>query len=1195
VARARQQRQQQQQNKGGGGNRPREFHRSRSAGSVTGETRWMEWHERAEDEFLKNPPPLGGKHPRDSSSAGQEDYSSGDDEDYDVSLEEEDNFANNIGVANVRGKGGMNVNVNMNAGKSKFMERNANKTNNTAASKKKEEPLFIPTSTDASSMGLQGNNNGNNGMMMMGGTCGGKLPFNYRKLHYFDMVTAQDRAVARSFLKQEVDNAKSLRKEALAGYLKKVQARERERIRRQKAVGQVEGTTTTTTTSADTFIGKDTLDDEMQDTVDLHKEHTALASALTRFPKEMTPALSAALVMESLAMNHLESMEGMAKCYDGIVSAGTALLDIANDNTSSSTSSSASGAGEATSSANNSSLTSASNNPNNNNNNIQTTKNKLTTPEIMSALTPLLVTTLSQPTGEAILALSHLRSYCPTKRYRRRFVQRIAPFLVRPPDAAVWCLRHQTDMEPIMAAVEMILENAGEVFGPGWYDRGRAMLKDSRRGETFRKAASQLRRLACPSPSDGLLGGLGSGAVGGGLMTLRKSHSFGNLGRKDGVSGGSGGSGNEGLAEWEVLAVDTHIRQSILDVFSRDWSRISSLNLSPKEGDTPYGSRSRRGISAGKFGRGSADMPHEMGSPGQGIPNSSGNLSAAALAKSPRSKIPLSPRGMPMSGSTTSQTPSADALESTFGPSFSSQVISDDGADNSVPTAPLSPKREPISTKLNTPKTPPSHHGQRADSDQPNTPSESAPSSPYRGSNSESRMGLAPLSPQSSVGNASHSSLGALSQRSGPSGSSAMRDQYRALTSTAAERKRTVAACRALRAQIAQFEDAFIQMHGRAPKGAAERAPLASTYMQYREWKRAIRSDAACRIQALCRGAFVRWKLLLSDDPRIANIASLQSVKLPIAYRRNRHPNRPIETGPSNLKDLSIPADLGEQDVHRFGGDSALARTRLETRTGQRGDDGVEVEMVIAHPNVATSSSNVLPSPSPHWGSRQQHVPGGGSPTTSRSPSSKSRSGLPDVTMMSLSELQQRKRELKQQLKLYDMNFHKQHGRMPEKREKEPIRHLYESYNAYKNQISIIEKGEAQPGPGTAAFRGEINVTVSNPITDNSTDGASPTNFVGHSTAPNLGNLNKPSGLNEGEEDNFQQNAEMSPSAASSQDLAALKAEKATLHQMLRSYEKDFFKQHKRQVSSFSDIRPVASQYRRYKEIKKAIASLQDK
>jgi hypothetical protein len=65
------------------------------------------------------------------------------------------------------------------------------------------------------------------------------------------------------------------------------------------------------------------------------------------------------------------------------------------------------------------------------------------------------------------------------------------------------------------------------------------------------------------------------------------------------------------------------------------------------------------------------------------------------------------------------------------------------------------------------------------------------------------------------------------------------------------------------------------------------------------------------------------------------------------------------------------------------------------------------------------------------------------------------------------------------------------------------------------------------------------------------------------------------------------------PPVPPSQDLAALKAEKGQLHQMLLSYEKDFFKEHIRQVSSFADIKPVASQYRRYKEIKKAIAALQ--
>ena len=65
------------------------------------------------------------------------------------------------------------------------------------------------------------------------------------------------------------------------------------------------------------------------------------------------------------------------------------------------------------------------------------------------------------------------------------------------------------------------------------------------------------------------------------------------------------------------------------------------------------------------------------------------------------------------------------------------------------------------------------------------------------------------------------------------------------------------------------------------------------------------------------------------------------------------------------------------------------------------------------------------------------------------------------------------------------------------------------------------------------------------------------------------------------------------PPSGPSADLAALKAEKVHLHQMLRSYEKDFYKEHKRQVSSFADIKPVASQYRRYKEIKKSIAALQ--
>lgn len=59
-----------------------------------------------------------------------------------------------------------------------------------------------------------------------------------------------------------------------------------------------------------------------------------------------------------------------------------------------------------------------------------------------------------------------------------------------------------------------------------------------------------------------------------------------------------------------------------------------------------------------------------------------------------------------------------------------------------------------------------------------------------------------------------------------------------------------------------------------------------------------------------------------------------------------------------------------------------------------------------------------------------------------------------------MSELQQEKKRIKQQLKAFDANFIRTHGRMPSKSEKEPIRDLYELYHAVKVQIKQFE---AQP------------------------------------------------------------------------------------------------------------------------------------
>ncbi len=327
-----------------------------------------------------------------------------------------------------------------------------------------------------------------------------------------------------------------------------------------------------------------------------------------------------------------------------------------------------------------------------------------------------------------------------------------------------------------------------------------------------------------------------------------------------------------------------------------------------------------------------------------------------------------------------------------------------------------------------------------------------------------------------------------------------------------------MAACRALRAQIQRFEEAFIKIHGRPPKGAQERAPLATTYAQYREWKRAIRADAACRIQALLRGAACRLHLL--SDPDLARVVL-------------RKAGRP---GPRNnvLEQISLPGDIG-------GGSPLESSPTSDSPTS-------------AQQQQQWSGPVVRPRPDPDLNVIQ------------RSPSNEG---------FSFADLQARKRELKQQLKQYDINFVAQHGRMPVKAEKEPIRHLYESYNRLKSQISQMER-DGRHSASSIPQRAVSPVSASESSDDG---GTSRQSFSSSSAARNTRRNQLP----------------MSPATNNNADLQALKAEKQSLHSMLRQYEKDFFREHRRQVSSFTDIRPVANQYRRYKEIKKAITALQSR
>jgi len=963
-----------------------------------------------------------------------------------------------------------------------------------------------------------------------------KLAFNMRKLKWFDSVTASERATARQYLRKEFANLRKKDISLLTKHLKKMQRREKRRVEIERGRRNSSDSKTLDTLSDDD-------DEELL-------EQSTQALGLSKLPGNMTPSLSAALVLESLAITPLESLEGMSKCYEGIVAAGSALLD-ANDG-----------------------------------NAVSGDRIKPSKSEIMSALAPLLITTLEQAAGETILGLAKLRKLCGTKRYQRRFVQRIAPSLVRPPNAAMWCLRHRDEMESILAATEMILDASFEVFASGWYERGRTLLADSKRAETLKAAAMQLKRLSTHKYSDRLTKGLSSGLHRRGASSLF----LGSTTTKDAFTAGTGGK-SEVLAEWEVLAVDRQIRKSIENLFTMDWSRVHLSNVPPRDGESYPNQRTK---SRGITGNRPKPAPSEHLQVDTGTTAS--DLSSPTRQGSSKKMLPVSPGVVTISGGVMSGDGEFDSM---FGNPFSANsptlVVQDvNNAHESKMSDPLSPPNTPKlqdSSVVSTPPRSPPHSNGVGQSGLISPPRQKLGlvtpplnETPTSGNIECGRPGLAPapLSPSNtSRKDSSHQRFS-----TNPTLPGSQNTYLRTLTSTAAERKRTVAACRALRAQIARFEDAFIHLHGRAPKGATERAPLATTYAQYREWKRAIRADAASRIQALSRGARTRSLLMENIDPRFKEIVTKRA-------------GRPGRKSVQDLQHLAIPTNI-TGTAATSGRSKPLPMNNSGRRDSNDAYYGVEVfyqEPSNGAPNRPASdwnSSRDSSSPSTRTSSRDDDFSWSVSTSgpqhhySSRN-DSMSTSSQPSYINMTFAELQTRKRELKQQLKQYDMNFFNQHGRMPVKVEKEPIRHLYENYNSLKNRISataheregppitpIIPTTRPTPPPVTHNYA-ETNGNVDNFLPIASTSSS-------EKTGKWKGSRNSAGTVT----------TAGSSSGGNPINLAGLKTEKQTLHQMLRSYEKDFFNLHSRQVSCYADIRPVASQYRRYKEIKKQISALQE-
>ncbi|KAL7464745.1 hypothetical protein ACHAXS_005083 [Conticribra weissflogii] len=145
-----------------------------------------------------------------------------------------------------------------------------------------------------------------------------------------------------------------------------------------------------------------------------------------------------------------------------------------------------------------------------------------------------------------------------------------------------------------------------------------------------------------------------------------------------------------------------------------------------------------------------------------------------------------------------------------------------------------------------------------------------------------------------------------------------------------------------------------------------------------------------------------------------------------------------------------------------------------------------------------------------------------------------------DEAKAALADLKADKSNLKHQLQLFEVNFYRENGRMPEKRDKESVRHLYERYKAVKGQIDARKDRRHSESNDDAWSRSTAN-----------------------------------------------------QSASSANNISALKKERKFLNLMIKTFEDDFYRKNNRKVSSLDDTLPMATYYRRYITVKKAIASLE--
>jgi hypothetical protein len=207
-----------------------------------------------------------------------------------------------------------------------------------------------------------------------------------------------------------------------------------------------------------------------------------------------------------------------------------------------------------------------------------------------------------------------------------------------------------------------------------------------------------------------------------------------------------------------------------------------------------------------------------------------------------------------------------------------------------------------------------------------------------------------------------------------------------------------------------------------------------------------------------------------------------------------------------------------------------------------------------------------------------------------------------DLSTMSGSEVSKEKKDVKNELKNYDLTFKKYFGREPSRNEKEPMRPLYVYYKKLKaviikheekEKVTKTQTSEGSRGSSVESMQTpELKPKITMPIQK-----GSPSISTSVPTGSSAGKDKDMLLFDMDSKDRGSITPQPRPANLTTEQilkqLDELKHQRNTLRDKLYQYQQEFTKSNNRKIKFHKDIVPVENEYKRYKEVKREMAKLE--